>query len=349
MAASLVARARWIRGPLADTALALGWVPFSLAALALDHDPDQLNRLLAATFLVSFLHQPLTLALVYGDPDQFATRRRLFTWSPAVFVVAVTVGMNVSLALVAFVAGAWNAVHTLMQRFGMIRIYARKAGEGSEGAALERAMLVSWLVLALVWVAADGSTPETVAGLALGTVNARAINILDSLRPVASLALLPCAFTVLGIGRRWVGAERARGAAANPAKHLYVASTAALFATILVAPVAGFIGYVGSHAIEYFAVVDHSLGGRYGTAGGGALGRAVRGAGPSVVVAAIVAAAFGLHLILGQFGDERPLTWVILAAGGLHVFYDGFIWKLRRPEVAVSLNLAPVQSNPAAA
>jgi len=28
---------------------------------------------------------------------------------------------------------------------------------------------------------------------------------------------------------------------------------------------------------------------------------------------------------------------VFLTLGGCHVFYDGFIWKLRRPEVAASV------------
>jgi hypothetical protein len=30
---------------------------------------------------------------------------------------------------------------------------------------------------------------------------------------------------------------------------------------------------------------------------------------------------------------------VIFTLGGMHVFYDGFIWKLRRPVVAQSLGI----------
>jgi hypothetical protein len=33
-----------------------------------------------------------------------------------------------------------------------------------------------------------------------------------------------------------------------------------------------------------------------------------------------------------------PVTFLTL--GGLHLLYDGFIWKLRRPAVAASLNAA---------
>ena len=74
-----------------------------------------------------------------------------------------------SVALVAVVAGLWNAEHTLMQRYGITRIYGRKAGE--DDGRLEKAMLVSWLVLALVWTAADPATPGRIARMPLGEVN----------------------------------------------------------------------------------------------------------------------------------------------------------------------------------
>ena len=47
------------------------------------------------------------------------------------------------------VAGLWNAEHTLMQRYGVVRIYGRKAGEG--GRSDEKPLLFSWLVFAFVF------------------------------------------------------------------------------------------------------------------------------------------------------------------------------------------------------
>jgi len=138
--------------------MALLWVPFALTAHLLSHDAHALGALMGATFLISFFHQPLTLPLVYGDPAQFALRRKVFTWSPVVFVVAITLGLYVSLALVAIVAGLWNAEHTLMQRFGVTRIYGRKAGQEEGG--LERLLLISWLVLSeipTVWGLVGGA------------------------------------------------------------------------------------------------------------------------------------------------------------------------------------------------
>ena len=87
---------------------------------------------MSAKLLLSYSHQPLTVALVYGDKRNFDLRRRIFTWSPLLFVVAVLVTRHVSLTTLAVVAAVWNAEHTLMQRYGITRIYgARPVTEGT--------------------------------------------------------------------------------------------------------------------------------------------------------------------------------------------------------------------------
>src|SRR5215212_3509921 len=106
-------RTQWIRRPAVDGAMAFCWVPFALAAWTVRTEPDAFSTLLAATFALSLAHQPLTVALVYGDPGQFRQRRRLFSLSPLVFLAAILIGMQVGVLLVAAVAGLWNALHTL--------------------------------------------------------------------------------------------------------------------------------------------------------------------------------------------------------------------------------------------
>src|SRR4051794_35583946 len=98
-------RTTWIRRPAVDAAIALCWVPFAVVAWALRLDADGFSTFLAATFALSLAHQPLTVALVYGDPGQFGLRRRIFTWSPLVFLAAIILGLQVSVLLVAAVAG----------------------------------------------------------------------------------------------------------------------------------------------------------------------------------------------------------------------------------------------------
>ena len=50
------------------------------------HDDRLLRSAVAGAFLLSFLHQPLTLGLVYGDARRFRERPGLFMWAPPITV-----------------------------------------------------------------------------------------------------------------------------------------------------------------------------------------------------------------------------------------------------------------------
>lgn len=335
----LLARARWLHGPGRDAALALAWVPFALVARSLEGDVDALQVWMSAVFLLSFSHQPLTVALVYGDRAQFSLARKVFTLSPIVFAVAVLVALNVSFVALAVVGGLWNAEHTLMQRYGITRIYGRKVGE--DDGRLERALLFALLALALVWVGADARTPGRADLLGLGGANRAGVEVLTDLRPAALVLLVPAVLVAAALVVAWVRREVRAGAAANPAKQLYVGGTLALFAVILVDPVAGFVGYVGAHAVEYFVIVHQALGRRYVALDDPSpLGRAVRARpGRSGFLVLYLGVIVGLVSLLELYGSPTAYALVFFTLGGLHVFYDGFIWKLRRPEVAQSLAL----------
>jgi len=332
---TLATRARWIHGPIADAALACCWVPFALAAHSLENRPDALTVLVAGVFLLSFAHQPLTMGLVYGDPVQFTARRRLYLIAPIAFALAILVGQAISLTLVALVAGLWNAEHTLMQRYGLTRIYGRKAGD--ENGPLERAMLISWLVTAMVWVAAFVDIPRQVQRVHLGGTNTRGVELLHRLSTGARWLLVPTIVLAVVLAARWWRAERAFGVRANPAKHLYLAATAALIATIIIDPIAGLVAYVGAHALEYFVIVHRSLRGRVDDA---PVARATSTAsGRAKVYAAYFAAiAVLLAFTYPRFGGHG-YGFVVLFFGALHILYDGFVWKLRRPAVAASLGV----------
>jgi len=335
----MLRRARYLHGPATDVAVGLAWVPFALGAHLLEGTTRWLGVLVASVMLLSFTHQPLTLGLVYGDREQLARRPLLYVLSPVVFVGLIALGLHVSLALVAAIAGLWNAEHTLMQRYGVTRLYGRKVGD--DHGPLEKPMLVSWLVLALVVTAASTRTPGLVRKIGFGSTNATAVRLLTDLRPLAGWLLLPVVAVVVALAARWLSAERALGPRANPAKHFYVASTAALFLVILVDPIAGLVGYVASHAVEYFVVVHRSLKGRAGTTS--LVARATTT--PSRRAGLYVAYLGGIVAFAAVTYDldgGQVYRFAVLLLGALHIFYDGFIWKLRRPAVASSLGLAPV-------
>ena len=260
--------AQWIVNPVADVAVALSWVPFAVLAHLVDSRPQPLRLLFAAVMFVSFAHQPLTFALVYASPWRLATHRRTFIWFPVAALLAVLLATQLSMTLVAVVGGLWNLEHILMQRYGMGRMYGRKAGV--------------WLTLT------------------------------------------------------WLRRQRHLGDRANPAKSLYLASTASLFALAFVDPVAAVVGFVASHSIEYFVIVGRSVGSE--RVHPGLLGRLVRRPHGRLaffgVYVAVVGAMFG---VLYWVVAPGVLTVGVLTIGAIHFFFDAFIWKLRRPLVAAAL------------
>ena len=280
------------------------------------HDDRLLRSAVAAAFLLSFLHQPLTLGLVYGDSRRFGERRRLFLWAPPITVAVVVVAVTFHLWILIPIAAVWNTQHTLQQRYGLSRIYARKAGYGS--ARLDRMVLYASMVCVALAVATSPATLELVRRVGLGRVNGEGVRLLTNLRPVAWALLVPAAMVAVGLVIAIVWQE-ATVEHPNPAKWLYQASSLALIAAIAIDPVAGFIAYVGAHAVEYFVVVYKTTETRHG--------RQARRLGVLVgVVAVAVVAQRQLH------SEVYDVT--IYTVGALHFLYDSFIWKLRKPAVA---------------
>jgi hypothetical protein len=163
-----------------------------------------------------------------------------------------------------------------------------------------------------------------------------------------------------GLTVQWARAEagRWRAGGGNPAKLLYLGGTAALIGLMLVDPVAGFVGYVGAHALEYFVIVHTSLGNRWTAEGsGGPMGSLMRTPGGRRRFLVSYATAMAVLIVgLREIGNARLYLVTILTLGGLHVLYDGFVWKLRRPQVAAGLvtgggvapSLQPMRSNASA-
>jgi hypothetical protein len=282
---------------------------------------------------LSFTHQPLTIPFVYASPWRLASHRKLFLWCPLVALAVVAAFSELSLLLVVVVGALWNAEHTLMQRYGLVRIYGRRAGD--DQGLLEKCMLIAWFSIPLLWVTARGEIDRTASRFGSGTVDAGAVRILAHLSVQARL-VLPVALAAAGcLTARWFAVER-RAARPNPAKWTYLASTGVLFLVAVVDPLAGLIGFVGSHAIEYFVVVNRSVAGEASHPGAlGAISRLHRG--PAIFLAVYLASATGLFLVLYDLAPTRVLLLSILTIGALHFFYDSFIWKLRKPAVAASL------------
>jgi hypothetical protein len=294
--------------------------------------------MVAVIFLISFAHQPLTLGLVYGDPVQRAAHRRLYRWTPFVAVALILIGLHVSLTLVALMAGLWNAEHTLMQRYGVLRIYGRKAGDQHGG--LEKPMLIVWLVAGIAFIGAFVDLNNLELKLGIDANNTRAVELLGHLRTPARVLFFVAGATGVVMAARWWKAERSLGPMASSAKHLYALGTLGLVVAVMVDPIAGVAGYVAAHAIEYFAVVHRSLRTRRDDA---PVARATRTPWRRAAVYAVYFTLIGT-LVATTFNLDggKVYAFFILIFGALHILYDGFVWKLRRPNVAASLGISPV-------
>jgi len=338
----------WIFGRSWDLFISLCWLPIFATAHLLSTrsalgDPF-MRSTLAFALLLSFLHQPLTLGLVYGDPAQFRLHPRLYTAAP---LVAIAVGTSAAVfgwSIVVPVAALWNLQHTIQQRYGIQRIYAGRSGYGA--ARLDRAVSYLPMLAVLALIAASPRTPGLVARSGLDQMNAGGVKLLTDMRPAAMVVAAAAVVATAAVARRVYLAERAAGDRANPAKWLYQASSLALLASIVVDPAAGLTAYVCAHAIEYAVVVDRTAKRRYegattvGAARGSLLGRAARTwTGRVAFFAGIALAALGAHQYLGGAGYNA----VLYSVGALHFTYDAVIWKLRKPAVAkdFSIGLTP--------
>ncbi|MCU1392415.1 MAG: hypothetical protein JWM34_843 [Ilumatobacteraceae bacterium] len=336
----------WVHGPLADVLLGWCWLPIALLMHAFESNITRTQALMGIIFLISFAHQPLTLGLVYADRAQREAHRRFYTWTPFVAIALIAIGLNVSLTVVALMAGLWNAEHTLMQRYGVLRIYGRKAGD--DHGRLEKPMLITWLVTALLFLGAYVDLNAVAAKLGIGGTNKRSLDILHSVSHVLMPVFWIGAVVSVVMAVRWVRAESGRPPSiGRRAKWIYAAGTLGLVVAVMIDPLAGIAGYVAAHAIEYFGIVHSSLRRRSSSGDDSTIAKVTatprRRVGLYVAYFAVIAA---LMIVTLSLGDGRTYGYAILFFGALHILYDGFVWKLRKPVLAASLGITPALQAP---
>ena len=334
------AQTRWAYGPVADSLMVFGWVPLFLAAHLLvwqhgagaDH---RLSALVSATLLFSLVHQPLTLGLVYLDPDQRARQQPGAVIAPFV-AVAVIGGLLVTGLwwLAVPVAAGWNVMHTVHQRYGLLRVYARKGGYGDAGtsARLDRALLYAILAAAVIVGLANGSIARQLARVQLDSTIHDGIADLTRWQSAATVLLLP-AIAMAG----WLILDIVRQEKAAGDKALAIA--------IAIDPVAGFVAYVAGHSLEYFVVVDRTILSRPAARGPLAWLAGGRQRPLLALVAVAVVLAASLPWLAAEM-DSVLYNTLVFSFGVLHFWFDGRIWKLRRPAVAATFGIAVVTGRP---
>ncbi|MCA9681379.1 MAG: hypothetical protein KC457_04220 [Myxococcales bacterium] len=353
----------WLVGPLFDAlCIAWAWVPFYLFVvfgLGLDgvvsqaRDPaPELGLAILTALGISYVHRHYTFLLVYGDGETLAQHRRAYLILPPILLAALALVLTLQgqvrlellglklrpWMLVLIVTGAWNMWHTIMQRHGLARIYAGRAGGGlQERTHARRDLALVWSAAALTAVLTLMFRAETFA--AVGNAR-RALQAAEPILagPVPWILLLVVASVFLQIAYGWVVHEHA--AAVTPARRVprlnFWASTFALLAVFLVhGPIIGYLCFGVAHAVEY--VFFFHVFGRKKFAGRpperlGVAGKVL--ARPLLWGPLIALILIGAFLLLKDQRRSEPYLIYYTATSLLHFLYDGWIWKVRKPEVA---------------
>jgi hypothetical protein len=356
---SAEARSPWIRGPLWDLGLlSFAWVPFFVlfvfwmhlgdAGTPIGRRPEFATAVLIDLGLI-FAHRHYVILMVFGDRRTFDSRPRAFVAAGALILLATIVAYllwdiaPLVWQTVFALQIAWNIWHTIMQRYGIGRIYAGRAGAGlqsAEQAVRDKRLL--WLGVLLVATGLLVARPDRLRE----TRSSEAI--LRMLQPaiggvVGWLVLGALGVAFLGSFVSWASSEaRAPIPLVDRIPRLaFLTSTLALLAILYVfGPVIGFLVFASAHAIEYIAFVHHFAGKSYKDRRDGLAARILRHPLPSAL--AIVPLSFALYAWMRLSGVTLLAVFVVYetAMAMVHFAYDGWVWKARSPALKKPLELA---------
>lgn len=232
-------------------------------------------------------------------------------------------------------ASLWNFYHTLMQKMGILRIYSRKGEEGK-----------SWLDKSMVWVW-FGWLFFALAASPLARVQAARLAktgrfIQNTLEPFFDfLPWVAHGFLAVGIvltlwyfWEEWRFREKIHWP-----KNLFLLSLWGIYLTFFYDFLVGFLVFAFSHAVEYLAFVNVFAKKKYG-------GRPVLSSPMARWVKhqwryfAFFTVVSCVIFIPWYFEDRVTLNWYIVGTSFLHFLYDGWIWKVRKPEVGTPLGIS---------
>jgi hypothetical protein len=312
---------------------------------------------------VNFAHRHYGLPYAYLDKDVFAQHRTrliyfplgclgLFLATPLVRAGHLGQAGTAVLGALVFFSVLWNIWHVYMQKFGILRVYMAKDPAPAERKTppwVDRLFVFAWIPLYFSY---------------LGPAHRQLV--LDNARPVrayttpilgfmtehqAWLVVPSLAFALIAVGL-WLYHEGRAHRLRNPARlsaglGMTLLSTSIFFFD----PIKVYVAFGFSHAVEYMVFVWAFQRRRYATAEPSPmkrlLARPVLFYGALTVglgAIAMTKAAWGRWFFVGgapvKFLGMTGAKWFLyytVFESLVHFYMDGFLWKLRRPEVRASL------------
>lgn len=236
--------------------------------------------------------------------------------------------------LLVIASALWNFWHTLMQKLGILRVYSRKAGYGK-----------SWLDRSMVWVwfgwlfCALAASPEVRRKVShLGSTGKFLTNSLEPLfqwAPFLAKGFLAFALTLTAV---YIFNEFRNRRRFHWPKNIFLISILGIYSIFFYDFLVGYVTFGFSHAVEYLAFVNIYSRRKYGgrPAATSLMARWIRHQGRNFLIFVGVSS---LIFIPWFRKDPITLNWYIVATSFMHFLYDGWIWKIRKPEVGASLGI----------
>jgi hypothetical protein len=262
--------------------------------------------------------------------------------------------LKVLITAVVFGAGLWNIWHTLAQKYGILRIYTAKALSQNEPSVppwVDRLFVMGWLPLIVSYVApplADAILTEFwIARWFLEPI----VGWLVIAEPIA--APIAAAFAVASSAIFTAFEWRTHRFRNRPRLSMAIGIGSLWICFVLVDPIKVYLAFAFSHGLEYMVFVWAYQRRRYAEPRSPQPVMARLLEHPWLTYSTYTLALAAAYVLLQQWegfslwevpnirvGEMKLGAWIFywgVFQSILHFYFDGFLWKTRRPEVRKSL------------
>ena len=320
----------WIKNPLSDSVyFSFGWIVVFLALVLFQ---SHMGLIIVIVLLFNYVHRHYTMALVYGQKEEFDKRKQVYIYLPiiAIIVTALSIYFKVFPYLLTL-SVLWTMYHSVAQKYGFTRIYSRKAGYGKGW--IDKGILYSWffyLFFAMLIYERSTLLKYKAGRVIVGNLN----NYMDYISTLSyALLAVSIVFTLI-----YIYEEIKNRKQISIPKNIFVFSTLCIYAIFFHSLIIGYIVFGFSHAIEYIAFVNIFVGAKYRKKpeSNTFFSRVSK---RQWLYSGVFAAVIIVLSIIGMKLDQNAFLIYIVGSSFLHFIYDGLIWKVRHPEVGKPLDI----------
>jgi len=229
----------------------------------------------------------------------------------------------------------WTVYHTVMQKVGILRIYSRKAKYGKSW--LDKSLLFSWLIFIMLLL---GNSPQVrEQARRYGGAAAKFMSeLFKTLEVILPYAIGLTMIVVLYLTFLYLKEEISNRQKISWPRNYFIVSILLLYATFNYDFLVGYAVFGFSHAIEYLAFVYFYSGKKFKARppDSSFMARVVRRQRLSMATYCVVLVSV---FLIWRFVGKSALELYILGSSFLHFLYDGWIWKVRDPNVGKPLGI----------